>query len=66
MLKVCLLSVTWCSDIVTVKFCCFKTRLKYALPEYIMATCFSVIVACFFFCDFTFVLTVYIEVEDLS
>ena len=28
MLKVCLLSMPWCSDIVTVKFCYIKTRLE--------------------------------------
>ena len=41
MLKVCLLSVPWCCDIVTV-VCCIKTRLE------ICSTCFSVIVVCFF------------------
>ena len=62
MLKVCLLSMPWCSDIVTVQF-----RLEYALPEYIMETCFSVIVVGFqFLRHFTFALTIYIEVEDLS
>ena len=45
--KGCLLSVpSWCSDVVTEKLCCIKSRLEICSTR--MATCFSLIVVCFF------------------
>ena len=60
-----ILSVPMCSCVVTVKFCCIKTRLEIHSSR-VRATCFCVIMVFSFFetslCLFCFD---YIEVEDL-